>query len=539
MTEATDQTQALRKPRRGDLILPASDRHDDAPARRSRVKVPPPKPAGRLAYLSLILLTVGCYLPIFQSGLIWSEYDQVERSASQSMEHWTEAWTLEMIRGEDPLTLSSYFLEKKLPLPPAAAHHAINLLLHLAAAVLLLKTLDALKLPAAFSATLIFALHPAVLQTVFWPGYRSELFGLLLLLAALFFGVRNRNARDYACLIVISALAYLLHPATLLLPLVLGLCIFYQNKSFHLKDYNRLLPLLCLALFLGVWTHPNRIGLEVATEGHLSFYGQNMFFYLKQALLPVDLALFHPFNLSGGYNVGAQNSLLPFLLFIPFYILIAINHRKAWARGLLLGLTAYLLLCAYAVTAKGTFIDGSLAHENHLQYISLPILVALVVCSLGGLAHNMGSAGKILWSLAFTVFILLQLAVTASYAYTVSDRAQMWHNLSEKWPNAWLPKLALIHTLQESEEGNPLLPQSEIIKILEDILNQQPDLIAERKRLAHIYREEGQNTNALLQYRRILRDSSPDREFLIETAEFYDTLGLTWDASNVRERIAE
>jgi tetratricopeptide (TPR) repeat protein len=328
-----------------------------------------------------------------------------------------------------------------------------------------------------------------------------------------------------------------------MLPLVLGLCIFYQNKSFHLRDYNRLLPLLCLALFLGVWTHANRAGLAVESGERLGHYAQNMFFYLKQALMPVDLALFHPFYQSGGYNVGAQNSFLPFLFFLPFYILIAINHRKTWARGLLLGLTAYLFLCAYGITARGTFVDGSPAHENHFQYLSLPILVALVVCSFGGLAHHMGSAGKVLWSLAFTVFIVLQLAITASYAYTVSDRAQMWYHLSEQWPEAWLPKLALIHTLESSEESSeedsPLMTQREIIKTLEDILNQQPDLIAERKRLARIYRQEGQNTNALRQYRRILRDTSPGRAFLLETAEFYDTLGLSWDASNVRERIAE
>lgn len=531
--------QTTPKPQTGELILPASDPRDEAPVRRSQRKVEAPKPAGWLAYLTLILLTVGCYAPIFQSGLIWSEYDQVERSPYQTMEQWTEAWTVEMIRREDPLTLTSYFLEQTLPLPPAAAHHAINLLLHIAAAILLLKTLDALKLPAAFSASLVFALHPAVLQTVFWSGYRAELLGLVLILAALFFGLRNRNARDFSGLLMIGAVAYLLHPASLMLPLVLGLCIFYQNKHFHLKDYNRLLPLLCLALFIGVWTHADSTGLEVDSGERLSRYAENMFFYLKQALLPVDLALFHPFNPSGGYSVGAQNNLLPFLLFLPFYILIAINYKKPWARGLLLGLTAYLFLNIYGLTAIGLFIDGSPAHENHFHYISLPVIIALVVCSFGGIAHNMGSAGRILWCVGFTLFAVLQLTVTASYAYTLSDRPQMWYNVSEQWPEAWLPKLALIHTIQESGQDSELLTQSEIIKMLEDILDKQPELVQERKLLTRIYRKEGQNTNALRHYKRILRDSKPDNDFLLEAADFYDKLSLTWDAKNARERINE
>ena len=537
MPEATPQTQ--RTPRTGDLIIPPADERDAKPLRRNRKKAAPPKPASWLAYLALILLTIACYVPIFQSGLVWSEYDQVERSPFQSMEHWTEAWTLDMIRSEDPITLSSYFLEQRLPLPPAVAHHAVNLLLHLLAAILLLRTLDTLKLPAAFSASLVFALHPAVLQTVFWSGFRSELLGLVLILTALFFGVRNRDARDFLCLIATSVLAFLLHPASLVLPVVLALCIFYQNASFHLRDYNRLLPLLCLALFLGVWTQGSGTPQEIDFGDRLSFYAQNMFFYLKQGLLPVELALFHPFDLSDGYSVGSQNNFLPFLLFLPFYILIGINYRKSWARGLLLGLTSYLFLCLYGLAGKGAFLDGSLAHENHLQYVSLPAIIALAVCGVGGIMRNMGAGGRILWILGFTIFAGLQLAINASYAYAVSDRERMWYNLSEQWPEAWLPKLALIQTIQESGQESELLTQNEIIETLEEILAQQPDLMEERRLLARIYRDEGQNTNALRHYKRILRDSKPSNDFLREAAEFYDRLGLSWDANNARERIAE
>lgn len=253
----------------------------------------------------------------------------------------------------------------------------------------------------------------------------------------------------------------------------------------------------------------------------------------------MELALFHPFNLSDGYSVGAQNSFLPFLLFLPFYILIAINYRKSWARGLLLGLTAYVFLCLYGLAAKGVFIDGSLAHENHLQYISLPVIVALAVCALGGIAHNMGAGGRILWYLGFTLFAVLQLAITASYAHTVSDREQMWYNLSEQWPEAWLPKLALIQTIQQSGEDSELLSQNDIIDTLAEILEQQPALTDERKLLARIYRQDGQSTNALRQYKRILRDSEPGNDFLREAAEFFESLDQTWDANNARERITE
>ena len=48
-----------------------------------------------------------------------------------------------------------------------------------------------------------------------------------------------------------------------------------------------------------------------------------------------------------------------------------------------------------------------------------------------------------------------------------------------------------------------------------------------------------QNSNALRQYKHILRSSEPNNEFLLEAAEFYDRIGLDWDANNARERITQ
>lgn len=525
--------------RKGNLIKPSAETIDTELTRRTRSKAQAFKPAGWLAYTALFLLTVASYSPIFLSGLAWSEYDQVERSPYQSMELWTDSWVPEIIRAEDPITLSSYFIEQSIPFALPATHHAINLLLHITAAILLLKNLEALKLTAAFQAALVFALHPAAMQTIFWSGYRAELIGLILIFAALYFGIKNRNTKDYFMLIVICIIAYISHPAALFLPPLLGLCIFYQNGSFRFKEYNRLLPLFFLALFFGVWSQGVSANAELEWGERFGISAQSLVFYLKQALFPIELALFYPFEQTKGFSVGAQSNFLPFSLFIPFYALVAIFIRKSWARGLLLGLTAYLLLLLYGLRQVGAFIDGSLALEDHLQYVALPIITALVICLAGGIIQNINVIGKMLWRLGFTLFAGFQILITVSYAYNLSDRAQMWYNLSEQWPDSALTKFALIDTIEKSGEVSSLLNRNETIEMIEAILNQQPGRIELREKLARIYREEGQNTNALRQYRRVLRDSEPDDEFLLEAAELYDRLGLSWDAKNVRERITQ
>ena len=234
-----------------------------------------------------------------------------------------------------------------------------------------------------------------------------------------------------------------------------------------------------------------------------------------------------------------QNSFLPILLLIPFYILIAMNLRKTWARGLLLGLTAYLLLIFYGISQVGTFIDGSLALEDHLQYVALPIIIAMFICSLDGITRIMGLRGIVLSRLVFSIFVAIQIFITASYAYSLSDRTQMWYHLSEQWPNAWLPKYALIEIIEKSGKESDLLTNNEMINMLNNILDQQPERIELREKLIDIYRKEGQNSNALRQYKRILRSSEPNDEFLLEAAEFYDRQGLSWDAKNARDRIIQ
>lgn len=534
MSEAPKQTE--RRPRTGDLIIPPQMQNDRV-AKHKRVAKPPPKPAEWLAYLTIVLLTAAAYAPIFQSDLIWTTYDQVERSSFESMERFSQAWSLHSIRRDDPVTLSSYFLEQKLPLEPAITHHAINLLLHILAALIFLKVLDQLKMPAAFSASLVFALHPAAVQTVFWSGYRSELLCLILILTALFFGIRNRDMGDFLKFIAVSTVAFFLHPAALVLPLILGLCIFHQTRHSHLKDYNRLLPLVCLAVFIGVWTRGGAEGMDLELGERLGLYAQNFFFFLKQGLLPIELGLFHPFDQEKGFNVGAQNSLLPLALLLPFYILIAFNRHKEWARSALLGLTAYVLLIAYSVAQSGSFINGSPAYENNFQYVALPILIALIVCAAGGIARNLGAAGKVLWYPGFTIFVGIQIALTGSFAVAVSERTTLWNSISGQWPEASLPKIALIEAIQDEGGESELLSIQDMIEMLQTILDQNPDRTDKRILLSRIYRSEGENTNALREYKRVLRESEPGNEYLAEAVEFFDKLGLTWEANNTRERL--
>jgi hypothetical protein len=524
--------------RRGDLILPPADKNNQV---RKRVvsQLAPLKPASRFARIFMVLLIVGCFAAMMQSNVLWTDYDMPVRSAYESMDSWTEAWQHSVIRGNDPITLTSYFLEKKLPLPTPLVHRSINLILHIIAALLLLKCLESLKAPAAYSATLVFALHPAVVQPLFWPGYRPEFLGLVLILSALLAGIRNRGVAGYWAMLFFTAMACTIHPAGIGIPVVLALIIICQKNPLHLHSFNRVLPLICIALLLGVWTQHQAAapvaGKAPDTLELVEVAGENMFFHIKQAVFPFDLGLFHPMTNDKDYSVGAQMSLLPFFLFLPFYVLAALNWRKRWARPLMLGVTTYLLFVLHGISQTGVFLDNSAAHENHGVYVALPAMIALIICSLGAIVRQMGPFGKPLWSLGFSFFLLVQLAITGSYAYTTGHPVLMWQSMTEQWPESWIPKAALIKSIEET--GSDLMTAADKITMLESILAAKPELIEERMMFARIFSKEGQNNNAVREYKRILRETEPGNAFLEEAAAFYDKVGLYWDATNARERI--
>lgn len=533
MSEDTYEPTPLQ-PRRGDLIIPPEDPRDRAAPRRKRANLSPIKPVGFFAKFCLLLFIIGTFAAMFQSDVLWTKYDSVERSPHQSMENWTDAWNIQSIRSHDPVSTSSYLWEQSISLPTADAHRGINLLLHIIAVFLFLKCLEALKAPAAFAAALVFATHPAVLQPLFWPGYRTEFLGLIFILCALLAGIRNRGASGYFTSLFFSIVACVIHPAAIAIPVIMIFIIITQNKKLHFHTFNRVLPLICIALFISVWTQNTAQAADTAKT--INMYGENMFFFVKQALFPLTVGLFHPASSAEDFKVGAGLNLLPFLLFIPFYALTAINFRKSWARAGLLGITAFLLLSLAGISQTGQFINGENAHEDHGLYVALPTIIALIFCGIGEIMRRLGAAGKILWIMGFSLFMLIQLSITGTYAYKVGQPSQMWLTMSEQWPNAWEPKAAFIETIKATGE-NELLSEEDQIDMLNRILDARPELVEERKLLARIYRDEGQNSNAVREYKRILREAKPDNEFLEEAAKFYDKVGLQWDARNARERI--
>lgn len=530
---ARDNNRKAGNGRRADLIVPPPR---EKPA-QTTVKKPEFRPAGVRSYLVLFLLALLVFSPMLGSPVLWPEHDTVERSGFHAVESWAEAWTPENLSRYDPLSITSYFLEKALPFPPGPTHRTINLVLHLGAAFLCIKLFELFKVPGAFAAGLVFAIHPATVPTLFWPGYRPEIVALLFLLGTLYLALRNEHARDYTLAILLAALGAVVHPALLTLPILLALFLFYQHRNRRPGVYNKVLPFLCISIFLALWIGPS----AASGNGGREFFerinqgGHNLIFLLGQALAPFDPALFHPPNARSVPKTEIDLRILPLLLLLPLFLLILTHIRERWSRGLLLGLGSFLLLALPGIADGGTYLNGGPAQEAHHLYLALPPILGLII--LGGaqfLLHGAGGS-RALAAPALGLLLLIEAPITTAFAYNTGDPESMWRRIHEKWPGTWPPKAALIDLSLDTDD--PVLNQRELRDMLEELLELNPGAHEYRLQLARIYRETNEPTNARRAYQLLLSESEPSDEVLREAADFFESIGLSWEADRARDRI--
>jgi hypothetical protein len=486
----------------------------------------------------LLIISAVAFWPLLISGLVWTPYDSVVRSIYPQMDSWTEAWQVETVRQHDPVSLSTYALESTIPLPLGSAQRLINLLLHGCAALLLLRLLRVLNIPGAWAAALIFAVHPIVFQTLFWSGYRSQIIALMVLLGAIYLGLGRLSVAGYIGFLLLGAAAPLLHPIGYLIPILLGLALLVEHRKPPIDRLNRILPLVVYGLLVVVWSSSGSSNAGPGFFERADRLALNWIFYLRETVLPLAPSLFHTVEPANQFSVGGDLRMLPLLVFIPLLTIGVLRYERRWARTFLFGVSALLLISLVSASDLGAFVDGAPAIEDHQWYPVLPVFLAMICAAASALLKRIGRGGRILGAIALTSMLLFLGAISMNQALRMSNSGTVWRSLVDQWPDSAQPKLALIHLIETEPRYRDLLTEDQKIVMQTELLEQRPELIEERVRLARMLRDVGQWNNALVQFRRILRETEPDLDFLREAVRFFEQRGLDWEANNVRERIA-
>ena len=209
-----------------------------------------------------------------------------------------------------PLTVLSHMLDCQLYGLHPAGHHLTNIILHLAAAMVLFLVLRAMTgalWRSAFVAA-VFAIHPLRVESVAWVAERKDvlsgLFFMLTLGAYLRYARRRWSAIRYGGVLLLFALGLMCKPMLVTLPLVLLLLDFWPLQRVERRTISGLviekLPLLALAAADGAATclaqHKaiqtfQTIDFPARIINALVAYAA----YIEQMVCPVGLAVFYPY----------------------------------------------------------------------------------------------------------------------------------------------------------------------------------------------------------------------------------------------------
>ena len=252
-------------------------------------------------------------------------------------------------------------------------------------ALLLAEVLRRLRVPGAFLAAAIFALHPVEVESVAWitefKNTFSAVFYLATMLAYLDFD-HSRRPRAYAWALVLFVLSLLAKTTTATLPAAMLVIFWWKRGRLSWKqDVRPLLPFFAVAfafgLFVAWWEH-TVIGAH-GRDFNFSLFqrcliaGHAVWFYLGKLFWPQNLVFFYPqWNLS-------QHRLVQCLYVVAAVALLAVlwQLRNRWRAPLAaylfyVGTLLPLLGFSNAVLFKYTFV------ADHFQYLASMGMIALV-----------------------------------------------------------------------------------------------------------------------------------------------------------------
>ena len=205
--------------------------------------------------LALFVLAVVVFIPAFKAGFIWDD-DQLLTANPQvhSDAGWWTLWLRPETADYFPLTSSTLWLEYHLGhwfnislwniefLQHFAGqdilngYHIMNVLYHAAAVVLTWQMLKRLRIPGAWIAAAIFAVHPVCVESVAWISERkntiSQIFLLLTIIHYVRFEEKGKLGR-YIAAIICFGLSLLAKTAVVMLPFILLMLAWWRKSDWE------------------------------------------------------------------------------------------------------------------------------------------------------------------------------------------------------------------------------------------------------------------------------------------------------------------
>ena len=409
-------------------------------------------PPGRALIFAAVLATVTilAFRPAWHGGFLWDDDDYIiNNELLTAPDGWQRIWfSLDSPSQYFPLTYSTFRIEHALWGLNTTGYHWVNLLLHVANALLVWVVLARLRVPGSWLAAAIFALHPVQVESVAWITERKNVlmgfFFLLTLLAWIaFVDERGRRPWIFYCLaLIFYALALSAKATACTLPAALFLILWLQKKPISARRLIQIVPFLVLGIGMGllaVWWERYHQGTSRGAFPFLSpierilVASRAIWFYLSKIFWPSNLTFIYP-----RWNISPADLLDYTWLFAGIAACVAMYFlRRHFGRSVEVAAAFFVATLSPVLgfimlfTFRYTFV------ADHYQYLACIGPVALASAGIVTLSHKFSQYRAAIVSAALVVVAGLGM-LTSRQAAAYSDIETLWRTTLAKNPECWM-----------------------------------------------------------------------------------------------------
>jgi tetratricopeptide (TPR) repeat protein len=488
---------------------------------------PLPGTAGRREFLTgtflpcalIFCATVIAYLPAAHGGFLWDDDAHVPQAGLRSLHGlgriWFEAGATQQYY---PLLYTAFWAEHRLWGDSVVGYHLVNILLHAAAACLVVAVVRRLAVPGALLAGLIFALHPACVESVAWISEQkntlSAVFYLGAALAYLGFD-RDRRASQYALALALFILALLSKTVTATLPAALLVIFWWQHgRLAWRRDVLPLLPWFGLGLLAGLVTasveqvlvgaHGKAYALSLL--GRCLLAGRAAWFYLGKLAWPADLIFIYPrWQVDAGmwwqwlFPLGALA-----LVGLLFWVAASPSADPVHQRAARAPLAGYLFFVGTLFPALGFVNVYPFRYSyvaDHFQYLAMLGIIVPAASGLSLILARMPAPARSAAGVFLAAMLALYGILTWSQCGTYRDAETLYRATIARNPDCWMAH----NNLGVILAGNPER-LSEAVAQYQESLRENPDDAEAHNNLGNAWLQmPGHQHDAIAEFQEALR----------------------------------
>jgi protein O-mannosyl-transferase len=486
-----------------------------------------PKRDYLLLALLLAVTTILAYQPAWHGGFIWDDDAYITNNELLTApDGLRRIWfSLDSPSQYFPLVYTMFRFERAWWGLSPTGYHFVNILLHLANALILWSLLARLRVPGAWLAGAIFALHPVQVESVAWITERKNvlmgLFFLLTIRAWVEFVDKQTKHRwfFYVLALLLYALALFSKTTACTLPAALLLILWLQGRRINQRQLVQLVPFVVLALGMGLLTvwweryHQGTRGplFAISPPERLLIASRAIWFYLGKLIWPSNLTFIYPRWIVSPTHLleyawlAALGGLCAVIFFARRYVGRSLEVAALFFVATLSPVLGFIML----YTFRYTFV------ADHYQYLASIGPIALASAGITTLAASFKVSRHFIFGAA--VCIVAALAVfTWRQSTMYADIEALWRTTIARNPGCWMAHNNLGIVLSQKGEID------EAIAHYRKTLEMSPDFADADYNLGNALLQKGEIDAAILHCQRAvtIQPNDPEAQVALGNALF-------------------